>query len=164
MGKRRSRRHNQGPRRERQPPRDDKHGSNYHANGENKVMVTNPEKNQPSDAAATQGSATGQQDRPDKFELERQMIRWTAVIGRWTKAVGIFTGLLFAATFGSGVILYLTDLTLKKVSRPTRKSQGSNLNPSIRNRKLDSAPTVWCSYNATSLRPENPSRRPPYST
>jgi hypothetical protein len=45
-----------------------------------------------------------------------------AVIAKWTKILGRSTIALFLATFGTGVVLYLTELTLRDTLTETRKA------------------------------------------
>ena len=64
----------------------------------------------PSDGAEASG---GQNPNSDKSILDREMVKWTAAIGRWTRVVGVFTALLFIATGASVYVLTVTDDTFR---------------------------------------------------
>jgi hypothetical protein len=64
--------------------------------------------------ATTTQAASHSQTEHIPTETEILLVRWTAIVGWWTRWVGIFTGLLFVATLGSAIILYSTDITLQR--------------------------------------------------
>jgi hypothetical protein len=60
--------------------------------------------------------------RSDDQTSKTQQPTSDAVIAKWTKILGRSTIALFLATFGTGVVLFLTELTLRDTLMETRKA------------------------------------------
>jgi hypothetical protein len=84
----------------------------------NAVATSNAERQQP-DANTTAGSP---QQKTASADVDGQMIGWTAVVGRWTRVLGIFTGLLVAVTIGGVVVSVLQFQALKEANNDNKKA------------------------------------------
>ena len=86
-------------------------------NAQSTVAAANTEK-QKQNPEVTADRFEQQKPIPDRSEIERQTIEWTAVVGRWTRLVAVFTGLLVAVTAGTIWVAIQADETQRSAQRP----------------------------------------------